>query len=72
MARAATLSNEGPLAGRDPAGLRLQDGRLVAADGAGEEIGDAVRPLTAGALEAYAENVQQGMPPDAIAKLYGG
>ena len=72
LARAATLSNAGPLAGHDPAGLRLRDGRLVAPDGTGEELGEAVKRLTAGAMEAYAESVPEGSQPDAMAKLYGG
>jgi xanthine dehydrogenase YagR molybdenum-binding subunit len=35
-------------------------------------LADAVGRISAGALEAYAENVPDGMPPDAIGKLYQG
>ena len=72
LARAATTSNEGPLAGYDWHSLRLQGGRLVAPNGAGEELTDAVKRLTRGAVEAYAENIPKGLPPEAIETLYNG
>ena len=72
LARAAVLSNGGPLAGRDPASLLLANGRLLAPDGASEPLADAVKRLSEGAVEAYAENVPEGSPPGAMAKLYGG
>ena len=72
IAAAAVVSNAGPLAGHDPASLRLSEGRLTAPDGTGEPLEDAVKRVSPGAVEAYAENTQQGMPPDAMTKLYGG
>ena len=72
LARAATTSNEGPLAGRDAAGLAFRDGQLLAPDGASEPLADAVKRMTGGALEAYAENVPDGSPEDAMSKLYAG
>lgn len=72
IARAAVTSNEGALAGLPPDGLRFAGGRLVAPDGASEALADAVGRLSAGALEAYAENVPKGLPPEAPGKLYEG
>lgn len=72
LAQAAVTSNAGPLAGRDAASLRLAEGRLVAEDGTSEPLADAVRRVSEGALEAYAENVPEGLPPGAMAKLYQG
>ena len=72
IAHAATTSNEGPLAGRDPAALSFAQSALHAPDGASEPLSDAVARLTPGALEAHAENVPEGSPPDAMAKLYQG
>ena len=72
LARAAVAAGDGPLAGRDPATLKLADGRLTAPDGAGEDLGAAVARLGAGALEEYAENVPHGAPPDGVAQLYQG
>ncbi len=72
IAAAAVVSNAGPLAGHDPASLRFSEGRLVAPDGTGEPLEDAVKRVSPGAVEAYAENTQDGMAPDAMTKLYGG
>jgi xanthine dehydrogenase YagR molybdenum-binding subunit len=72
IAAAATASNAGPFAGRDPETLSLREGHLVGLDGTQESLADAVGRISAGALEAYAENVPDGMPPDAIGKLYQG
>ncbi len=72
LARAATTANDGPLAGRDPASLRFGAGRLTAPDGGSEKLADAIRRISGGALEAYAENVPEGAPEDAMAKLYQG
>ncbi len=71
LAHAAVTSNDGPLAGQDPAAIRFKGQHLVA-DHASEPISDAVRRITAGALEAYAENVPHGAPPGAMGKLYSG
>ena len=72
IARAAVTSNDGPLAGRDSGGVRLLDNRVVAADGASEALADAVRRLSGGAIEAYAENVPKGAPDGAMGKLFSG
>lgn len=72
IARAAVTHDAGPLAGRDPANLSFGGGRLVAPDGAGESLEEAVKRLSPGVVEAYAENVPEGGPPDSMAKLQAG
>ena len=72
IAAAAVQTNDGPLAGRDPGILRLSGERLAAPDGASEALSDAVGRLSEGAIEAYAENIPEGLPPGAMSKLYGG
>ncbi len=72
LARAASTSNEGPLAGHDPDSLRLAGGRLVGPDGGGEPLEDAVKRVTPGAVQAYAENLPRGLEPEAFGKLYSG
>jgi len=72
IARAATTSNDGPFAGRDPATLTLAQGQLCGPDGTAEAIADALRRVTGGAMEAYAENIPQGLPADSMTKLYSG
>jgi xanthine dehydrogenase YagR molybdenum-binding subunit len=72
IAHAAVTSNEGPLAGLDPATLRLWGGRLVSSDGRSEALSAALKRVTVGALEAYAENVPKGLTPDSVGKLYQG
>jgi len=72
IGRAATTSNDGPLAGRDPGGLTFSRGQVASADGASEPMEDAVKRLTDGAIEAYAESVPPGLPSGAMSKLYQG
>ncbi len=72
VARAAVTSNTGPFAGRDPDSLRFSDGGLVAPDGAGEPLEDAVKRVSPGAVQAYAENLPKGLEPKALATLYSG
>ncbi len=72
LAHAAATSNDGPLAGQDPAALRFAGGRVTAPGGASEPLADAVGRISGGALEAYAENVPDGLPPGAMGKLYAG
>lgn len=72
IAQAATASHDGPLAGRDATRLEFSGGRIRSADGASEDLGEAVTRLSGGALEAYAENIPQGLAPDALAHLYSG
>ena len=72
IATAATTSNAGPFAGRDPATLTLARGQLRGEDGTAEPLHDALARVTGGALEAYAENIPKGLPADSVGKLYSG
>ena len=72
LANAAVTTNDGPLAGRDASSLRLANGSIVAPGGMAEPLADAVKRISDGALEAYAENVPEGSAPGAMEKLYHG
>ncbi len=72
LAQAAVTSNGGPLAGRNPASVRLHGGMLKAPDGGSEPLADAVKRVSGGALEFYAENVPEGAMPGSMEKLYSG
>ncbi|HVH79432.1 MAG TPA: xanthine dehydrogenase family protein molybdopterin-binding subunit, partial [Stellaceae bacterium] len=72
---AAAVASGGAFAGKDPATLVLVDGKLQGADGAAnssEPLEAAVRRVTNGAIEEYAENIPHGVPPESLAKLYQG
>ena len=69
---ATAAARAGPLAGADPATLRLVDGKLVAADGRSEPLDQALGRTGGGAIEVYAENVPHGVPADGAAALYKG
>ncbi|HTW50828.1 MAG TPA: xanthine dehydrogenase family protein molybdopterin-binding subunit [Stellaceae bacterium] len=68
----AAVGAGGVFAGKDPATLMLVSGRLQGADGNGEPIENAIRRVSNGAIEEYAENIPHGVPPEGLAKLYQG
>jgi xanthine dehydrogenase YagR molybdenum-binding subunit len=72
IAAAAVRANDGPFAGGDAGTLTLADGKLADGNGNAEPIGTAIRRTGSGAIEVYAENVPDGVPADAVAKLYDG
>ncbi|MBL6459100.1 xanthine dehydrogenase family protein molybdopterin-binding subunit [Belnapia sp. T6] len=72
LAQAAVTSNDGPLAGQDPAKLTLSAGALRAPGGAAEDLPKALARVTTGVLEVYAENIPKGLPPESIGKVYQG
>ncbi|HVZ07506.1 xanthine dehydrogenase family protein molybdopterin-binding subunit [Rhodopila sp.] len=72
LIQAAITSNDGPLAGRAADSINLGNGQLLSRDGAHETVADAVKRLTGGALEAYAENIPKGLNQDTVGKLYQG
>ena len=72
VANAASSAEDSKLKGQDQKALRFSAGRLVGPDGAGEELETAMRRVTNGAIEIYAENTPHGVKPDAIEKLYQG
>jgi xanthine dehydrogenase YagR molybdenum-binding subunit len=69
---AVAVAAGGAFADKDPASLRLTEGRLQGPNGTGEPLENAIRRLTNGAIEEYAENVPHGVSPDGLAKLYQG
>ncbi|HEU0217184.1 MAG TPA: xanthine dehydrogenase family protein molybdopterin-binding subunit [Stellaceae bacterium] len=72
IAAAAAVAGDGPFMGKDPATLVLADGRLKGPDSAGEPLDAAFRRVSNGVIEAYAENIPHGVPPEGLAKLYQG
>ena len=44
----------------------------MAPDGASEPLADAIKRVSGGALEAYAESVPEGAPEEAMSKLFSG
>jgi xanthine dehydrogenase YagR molybdenum-binding subunit len=70
--RAVVTANEGPLAGRDAAGLELKGGRVTAADGTALPLADAFERAGAAVIEEYAEWTPAGVPAESIGKLYKG
>jgi xanthine dehydrogenase YagR molybdenum-binding subunit len=69
---AAATANDGPLAGRRVEELTLKDGKVAAADGAGENLGDVFNRLGVSTVEEYCEFVPSGLKPDAVKNLYAG
>jgi xanthine dehydrogenase YagR molybdenum-binding subunit len=67
---AAASGGDGPLRGRDPRTLVLKTGALRAPDGASEPLEAAFRRLGGGMVEAYAENLPSGAPPNGIEMLH--
>ncbi|MGI4776987.1 MAG: xanthine dehydrogenase family protein molybdopterin-binding subunit [Janthinobacterium lividum] len=71
LAAAAVADGQGPLHGRDPAGLSLAAGTLVAADGRSEPLGKLL-PRMGGAVEASVGHSPKNSPPEALAGLRNG
>lgn len=72
LAQAAVNDAESPLAGGDAESLVLRDGRLCEPFGRSEPMADAMQRISTGAMEAYAEHIPDGLPPEAMANLYQG
>jgi xanthine dehydrogenase YagR molybdenum-binding subunit len=69
----AAVAAGGAFAGKDPATLKLVDGKLQGAGAGGSEpLETAIRRVSNGAIEEYAENIPHGVPPEGLAKLYQG
>jgi len=69
---AAVTSNQGPLAGRDPAALTLKNGKISATDGAEQKLDGVFKAMGASSIEEYSEFVPHGLEPKAMADLYQG
>jgi xanthine dehydrogenase YagR molybdenum-binding subunit len=70
IADAAVKSGDSPFKGSDPATLKLANGELVGAT-TQESLSEAVS-RAGHRLEVYAENVPEGLPPNAVADMMKG
>jgi len=70
--RAALRANDSPLAGKAEASLTFSEGVVKSPDGGSEPLPTAIRRVSNGAVEAYAENLPHGTSADGIEKLYKG
>jgi xanthine dehydrogenase YagR molybdenum-binding subunit len=67
----AATSNRGPFAGLDVTQLKLEDGHVVAADGRKAAL-EKVMEGGNSVIEEYTEWTPEGVPADAVKKLYSG
>jgi xanthine dehydrogenase YagR molybdenum-binding subunit len=72
LAAAAVGDRSSVFAGADPASLVLDRGALTAPDGRHEPLAKALGRVAGGTLEVHAENLPEGLPPEALAGLYKG
>jgi xanthine dehydrogenase YagR molybdenum-binding subunit len=72
LAAAAVADRASAFSGADPASLILVSGGLAAPDGRSEPLAKALGRVAGGALEVHAENLPEGLPPEALQGLYKG
>jgi xanthine dehydrogenase YagR molybdenum-binding subunit len=72
LAAAAVADPKGVFHGADPAKLQLKDATLMGPGNQHETLAKALGRVAGGPLEVHAENTPDGLPPDAMAKLYQG
>ena len=72
IAAAAVKDTQSPFHNADPAKLILKDGELTGPTGAREPFKTALARVTSGKLEVHAENLPEGLKPDAVEGLYTG
>ena len=72
IAQAAVTAADGAFAGKDAGRLVLTAGMLKDPDGGSEPLEAAIRRVSNGAIEAYAENIPHRVPPEGLSKLYQG
>jgi xanthine dehydrogenase YagR molybdenum-binding subunit len=70
--RAVATANDGPLAGRNVDDLTLKGGKIIAGDGASEDLGAAFKRMGVATIEEYSEFVPKGLQSSAVADLYAG
>ncbi|MBV9511376.1 MAG: xanthine dehydrogenase family protein molybdopterin-binding subunit, partial [Caulobacteraceae bacterium] len=71
IAAAAVAATDSPFHGVDPKTLTLENGALIGPGNKSEPLQRAVGRL-GGRLEVYAENIPEGVQPEAMAGLYKG
>ena len=72
IAEAAVAAANGAFVGKDAGRLVLTGGTLKDPDGGSEPLEAAIRRVSNGAIEAYAENIPHGVPREGLSKLYQG
>jgi xanthine dehydrogenase YagR molybdenum-binding subunit len=72
IAAAAVADKASIFSGADPASLVLAAGALTGPDGRREPLAKALGRVAGGTLEVHAENLPEGLPPEALAGLYKG
>ena len=72
LAAASVAAHDSPHAGAAPESLTLTGGKLADPNGKSEDLASAMRRVSNGAVEAYAENLPHGAKPDGLEKLYKG
>ena len=72
IAAAAVADADSAFHGADPAKLRLAGGMLTGPGSGSEPLAKALSRAAPGAIEAYAENIPHGIPPDGLQGLYKG
>jgi xanthine dehydrogenase YagR molybdenum-binding subunit len=70
IALAAVQAGNSPFHGADPLQLKLERGELRGPGGRGEPLADAIGRMGSGAVEAYAENLPFGAPPDGLETMH--
>jgi xanthine dehydrogenase YagR molybdenum-binding subunit len=68
----ASTAKEGPHFGKQESELSLHDGKVIAKDGASQNLAEVFKSMAVGAIEEYAEFVPEGAPPESIQSLYNG
>jgi xanthine dehydrogenase YagR molybdenum-binding subunit len=69
LATAAVTDAQSPLAGRDPATLKLVGGALLASDGTTEPLPVVISRVGGGVIEALGANEPKNLPPGSLAGL---
>jgi xanthine dehydrogenase YagR molybdenum-binding subunit len=72
IATAAVADKTSAFSGVDPRSLVMASGGLTDPDGRSEPLTKALGRVTSGSLEVHAENLPEGLPPEALAGLYKG
>jgi xanthine dehydrogenase YagR molybdenum-binding subunit len=72
LAVASVSADDSPLRGEAPDGLFLREGKMRAPNGKSENLAIAVRRISNGSVEAYAENLPHGAKPNGVEMLYKG
>jgi xanthine dehydrogenase YagR molybdenum-binding subunit len=70
IAAVAVAAGNSPFHGGDPAALKLERGALRGPDGRSEPLAAALGRMGSGQIEAYAENLPLGAPPNGLETMH--